>query len=65
MQYCEPLGISFQEILDRQAAAAAPFADAFEWKSEYLPLIIGFVGVVGIGLYMKIRKKKKGKGRGK
>jgi len=59
----QTLGISIDEIKRLQQERLSPYANPFQWRSEYLPFIIGGVGVVGIALIMKKRKKKRGRKR--
>lgn len=65
MTYREPLGFSIDDIIARQRQALDPYKQGeFKFTAEYLPIIIGFVGVVGLGLtYRLVKKRKKKRGR--
>jgi hypothetical protein len=57
----EPLGQGLVDIQSLQRSRLDTLTvPAFQWNVKYLPVVIGFFGVVGIALYVK-RRKKRGK----
>ena len=63
MIYKEQLGnLTIAEIRAAQARSASPFATSpLEWRSEYLPFIIGGAGILSVLLIMRMKKGKKRK----
>lgn len=59
----EYMGISLLDLEKDLAASRGGIVDQpFKWDSKYLPVVLGFAGVVTVFLVAGIiRKKKKGK----
>lgn len=60
----EQLGqqLTVDQIMEARRAQLSQFAPSpFQWRSEYLPLIIGAAGFVTIGLILKMKKKRRRK----
>lgn len=55
----EELGLTLDEIRASQEKQASLYANPFQWRSEYIPLIIGAAGVLSIPLIMKLKKGRK------
>jgi len=61
MIYDARLGTSLAELESLQASRRAGLStSAFQWDIKYLPVVVGFFGVLVVGIYMK-RRKKRGK----
>jgi len=59
MIYNQSLGLTMADIERFQQERLTPFLEEpFKWRSEYLPLLIGFGGVMAVFLVLKIKKKK-------
>jgi hypothetical protein len=58
----ENLGATIADLQKIQAEKASLFTNPFQWKSEYLPVILGiggfFVVAYSARLYKKRKKKK-------
>lgn len=54
------LGISLSEITSTFNKQQTPYATApFQWKSEYLPIVLGVAGVATVFVIAGIAKKRK------
>lgn len=63
MVYEQKLGaLSLQQIQQMQSSRYDPYKPgAFEFSSEYLPYIIGAVGIAGVIILYKMKKKRRKK----
>jgi len=58
---CNGLGDSLVDLRSLQATRLSNLSTpAFQWDIKYLPVVVGFFGVLGVTIYMK-RRKKRGK----